>query len=501
MENLKKKAFNGIIWSYIGKFGSQVIAIIPAMIMARLLGPEQYGIIAMAGIFTGIAYQLADGGFGNALVQKKNADNIDFSTVFYFNIGICGIIYTIIFFCAPFISEFFKEPILTAVIRVSSLGIIFGAFGQIQTLIFKKEISYKAPVSRNLICQLASVIVAIVMAYSGFGVWALVAQGLVQTLGTTIINWIISSWRPIWAFSLSRLKELFNYGSKTLVSSLIDYGFSKLYEIIIGRVYTPSSLGFYNRAYSTADIFKGTFFTVFSGVTFPIFVKMQDDNDRMRSNIRKFIMIVTLLIFTSMILLMILARPLFILLYSSKWLGAIALFQIACFVAMITPIESILESVILAKGHSGKFLLISIIRKILVVSVIAVVWKQGVIYLMWGQAFICICECLIYTHFTKVLVAYSCSDLFRDIFQNILIAIISVVPVVICEILLSNLMPNSDGLIICLTRMVLGVSLCAISFIVVCKMIKSIAYIELIQFLEDTIGQNRIVRLLSPAKI
>ena len=144
-ENLRAKTFFSIIWSYIGKFGSQAIAIIPAMILARLLGPSQYGLIAMAGVFTGIAYQLADAGFGNALIQKKDADNIDYSTVFFFNIGICGFIYLIIFFCATPISEFFHEPQLVAIVRVSSLGIIIIAFGQIQTLIFKKKFKLQKP--------------------------------------------------------------------------------------------------------------------------------------------------------------------------------------------------------------------------------------------------------------------------------------------------------------------------------------------------------------------
>lgn len=496
--SLRKKAFWGIIWSYIGRFGSQIVSIIPAMILARLLGPEQYGLIAMAGIFTNIAYQLADGGFGNALVQKKNADNLDYSTIFYFNLFICGFIYALIFFCAVPIALFFHEPLLIPIIRISSLGIIIGACGQIQTLIFKKELNYKSQVIRNLICQIISVIIAIVMAYDGWGVWALVAQGLASITGTVIINWIISSWRPIFKFSIVRLRGLFKFGSKTLASSLIDYGFNKAYDILIGRVYNPVSLGLYNRAYSTADIFKSTFFGVFSSVTFPVFVQMQDDNERLVNNIRKFIQIVSMVIFTAMGTVIILSTPIFQFMYSSKWDAAINLFCVACIIAMVTPIVSILESIILAKGHSGKFLLISIIRKIFVIIVIASVWKEGVMWLMIGQAMVSVCECCIYTVVTKKIVDYTFSKLLSDVIPSIIIAAVVSGIVMLENSLLTNICgPGSESnLAMYLSQIFIGVSTALLSFFIICKTFKVKAYHELIQFIEDSIGPKRILNLL-----
>lgn len=500
-ENLRKKAFFGVIWSYIGKFSSQILSIIPAMILARLLGPEQYGLIAMSAIFTGIAYQLADGGFGNALVQKKDADNVDFSTVFFFNIGICSVIYIVIFFCAPFISAFFHEPLLTDIVRVSSLGIVFLAFGQIQTIIFKKEIDYKRQTIVNLTCQILSVIVAIILAYDGWGIWALVVQGLMQTLSSTILNWFISKWRPNACFSLFRLKKLFNYGSKTLASSMIDYGFNKLYDIIIGRVYTPVSLGLYNRAYSTADLFKSTFFSVFSGVTFPIFVKMQDDNERLCINIRKFMIIISMIIFSVMMSLIVLADPLFLFMYSDKWNGAIPLFKIACIVAMLTPVVSILESIILAKGHSGKFLLISIVRKVFVVLVVVIAWKYGIVWMMFGQVFVCICEILLYTHFTKKLVGYSITNLIRDILPYLIIGIITVIPIACIDYVLGNfILSPHDPIISSLIRLLCGAFVCLISFTLTNRVIKTDAYIELIQFIQDAVGEKRILNYLKISK-
>lgn len=497
-ENLRAKTFFSIIWSYIGKFGSQAIAIIPAMILARLLGPSQYGLIAMAGVFTGIAYQLADAGFGNALIQKKDADNIDYSTVFFFNIGICGFIYLIIFFCATPISEFFHEPRLVAIVRVSSLGIIIIAFGQIQTLIFKKNLNYKSQVLRNLSCQILSVIIAIVLAYKGFGVWALVIQGLTSTAGTVIINWFISTWRPTAVFSLNRLKRLFNFGSKTLASSLIDYGFNKAYEVVIGRVYNPASLGLYNRAFSTADIFKSSFFSVFSGVTFPVFVRMQDDNERLVTNIRKFLQIITLIVFSGMGTVIILGHPIFLFMYSTKWDAAVNLFGVACCIAMVTPIVSILESIILAKGYSGRFLMVSIIRKFFVVAVIGCVWQFGVMWLMVGQLIVSICECTIYTFVTRQIVGYSIGYLMHDIFPSLLVGL------GVCSIALGAnqillwLTPSVDhtDMMFLLTQIIIGIAIAIIAFVAICKLTRCRAYIELLQFIEDSVGPKKILTYL-----
>lgn len=468
------------------------------MILARLLGPEQYGLIAMAGVFMNIAYMLADGGFGNALVQKDKADNIDYSTVFYFNIGVCGFIYLLIFACAPLIADFFREQSLVAIVRVSSLGIILVALGQIQSLIFKKEIDFKTQVKRDLICQLISVIVAVIMAYRGYGVWALVAQGISYTLLSTIMNWFISSWRPILVFSFNRLSRLFNYGSKTLAASLIDYSFRKAYEVIVGRVYSPVSLGLYNRAYSTAEIFRGTFFGVFSNVTFPLFVKMQDDNVRLIVNIRKFLQIVSLIIFTVMGCVIALSTPIFQFMYSAKWDAAIDLFCIACISAMITPVISILESIILAKGYSGKFLFISIVRKVFVVASIAITWSLGVMWLMIGQMVVTICECLLYTYYTNRIISYSFKDLYQDIWNSVLVALFVSGLVYGCDSLIRHVLDISilSPMIYYMLRIIIGVCVAVLSFIVICKTTGIRSYNEFLQFIEDSIGTNKIIAFL-----
>ena len=497
-ENLKQKTFYGVIWSYVNKFFSLLMGIVPAMILTRLLPPSEYGLIAMAAIFTNVAYQLADGGFGNALVQKKEADHLDFCSVFFFNLFLSILMYGVFFFLAPFCADFFHEERLVSIIRVSTLGLVFLAFGQVQGIIFKKNLDFKRSTIRNLISQVVAVFVAIVMAFSGYGIWALVVQGILQTFVGSFLNWFFSDWRPTFCFSFHRLNLLFNFGSKSLLSSLIDYGFNKAYDIIIGRRFSPASLALYNRAYTTSGLFKDTFFNVFSGVTFPVFVQMQDDNDRLKSNIRKFLMIVSMMIFTVMLCLYALSEPLFRFLYSAKWDDAIPLFKIACLASLLTPLVSILESVILAKGQSGKFLFISVIRKVFVVLVIGVTWNKGIAWMMYGQILVSVCEIIIYSFFVNRMVAYSLYLMLRDLLPSLLLAVSVSLIVYFCDMRISHFLSVYfiDVFALSVARLVLGCVMAVLVFFLVCKLLKIRAYRDLLDFLAASVGENRIIKVL-----
>ncbi|QIU95140.1 lipopolysaccharide biosynthesis protein [Bacteroides faecium] len=499
-ENLRKKTFYGVLWSYVNKFTTQLLSIVPAMILTRLLSPSEYGLIAMAAIFTNVAYQLADGGFGNALVQKKDADSLDYCSVFYFNLFICGVIYVLLYFLAPLCAEFFNEVRLISIIRISSLGVIFLAFGQVQGIIFKKNIEYKKMTIRNFVTQLVAFVVAVLLAVYGYGVWALVFQGLIQTFMGSCLNWLISDWKPTFSFSLARLKVLFRFGSKTLLSSMLDYGFNKIYDIVIGRKYSAANLALYNRAYSTSGIFKDTFFNVFSGVTFPVFVRMQDDNERLILNIRRFLIIVSMIIFTVMLALFVLAEPLFRFLYSTKWDSAIPFFRIACLASLLLPIVSILESVLLAKGQSGKFLFISIVRKVFVIAVLGITWQFGIEWMMYGQIIVSVCELFLYSHFINKLVKYSFLSLIKDLIPYILVAIFIVLGASLEDFVLKNILSLTTLAIWLksILRLLLGGIIVLVLFVWVNKRLKLKGYSELLQFIADSIGNNKIITFLQP---
>lgn len=500
MEDLRKKSFSGIIWSYVNKFGTQVITIVPAMILARLIPPSEYGLLAMTAVFTGVAYQLADGGFGNALVQKKDADHLDFCSVFYFNIGICGFVYAIFWFIAPLIAQFFDELRLINIVRISTLSLIFGAVGQIHGIIFKKEIEYRKPAIRNIFVQLFSAIIAVVLAFAGYGVWALVVQGLSQTLLNSIVNWMISTWRPTLCFSFIRLRSLFGFGSKLMVESIISYLFGKGYDIVIGKFYSPASLAYYNRGSSTADLFSGTFFGVFSGVTFPVFVKMQDDNERLLFNIRRFMSVTTLVLFSVMLTVLVLGEPLFRMMYSSKWDASIPLFQLICISTLTLPLISICESILWAKGESGKYLFISILRKVFVVVTILLTWHMGIEYMIAGQILCKVLELVVLTYCTNYIIGYGFFDVINDIWKNIVVAICVVLPVFLFDSFVSSLCIEflCSELFCSFLRLICGGMIAVTAFLVINKFWGFGSYRELIQFLSDAIGEKKILKWLSP---
>lgn len=491
-ENLQKKTFTGIIWSYVNQFGNILVSLIPAMILTRILSPSEYGLIAMTGIFTGIAYQLADGGFGNALVQKKDADHLDYCSVFYFNLCICSFIYLLLYILAPTCASFFNEDRLISIIRVSGLGIILLSIGQIHGIIFKKNIEYRKPAIRNFFVQIVSVIIAITLAFNDYGVWALVIQGLVQTALGSFVNWFISDWRPTWCFSFGRLKSLFDFGSKRLLASMIDYGFNKGYDITIGKFYTPANLAVYNRAYSTESLFSGTFFGVFSGITFPVFVQMQDDNDRLRYNIRRFLIICSMFIFTIMLTLIVLAEPLFHFLYSSKWDETIPFFRIVCMAGLFTPIVSILESVLLAKGEAAKFLYLSIIRKILIVIVILVTFQFGIIYMIIGQVFLRLIDIILLSHYINQSIRYNITQIIKDLTPYLLIALVIACIIYGGDKMVSMILNsiNTNELFSAVIRLAISGLLTIFLFIRIYKSTHTYGYQEMISFLENVLGDK-----------
>lgn len=486
VESLQKKIFNGIIWNYVQLFGNQLVSLIPTMVLTRILSPSEYGLIAMAAIFTNVAFQLADGGFGDALIRKKDADHLDYCSFFYFNITTCSFIYFILYYSAPFCASFFNDERLTAIIRISGIGIILLAVGQIHSLIFRKNLEFRKPAVRNIVVQIISVVVAIIMAILGYGVWSLVVQGLIQTGLSSIVNWGISNWRPTWNFSFERLKLLFNYGSKRLMSSIIDYVFNKGYDIIIGRIYNPFSLAIYNRACSTESLFSSTFFGVFNKVTFPIFVQMQDDEERLYYNVRRFLIISTMLIFTIMFLLIALAEPLFHFLYSSKWDATIPFFQVVCVSGLFLPIVSIFEAVILAKGEAAKFLKLSILRKFFIVIIILLTFQYGIVYMIMGQVFLRIVDILLLSYSIK----FNIFQLIKDLLPYWIVALLIAVTIYSFDAFLSIMLGyiKLGVFLSAFIRLTFGGLTSIFLFFKIYKSINTYGYKEFVIFLTNVLG-------------
>lgn len=501
ISNLKQKALDGVFWSYVSNFGTQILSIIPAMVLARLISPEEYGLVAMAAVFSGIAYILSDGGFGNALYQKKDADHLDYCSVFYFNIVVCTFTYCIFFFLAPYCAAFFKMPQVTNIMRVSLLCLIINAFSGIHGIIFKKNLNFKTPAYRNIISQGAAAIIAIVLAFKGFGYWTLVIQGLLQTLFGCIINWLSRDWTPTLSFSFKRLSGMIGYGSKVYLIMIIDYAFNKAYDVTIGKFYSASSLSFYNRAYSTAGIFLGTFTGVMQSVSFPSFVQIQDDKERTRINADRLIQLACFFIFPVMLSLIAIAEPIFHFLYSSKWDSAIPLFRLVCIWALFKPITDALNGVIMASGYASVGLFNSIFSKILIVATIASTWNFGISYMIGGQIVAIIIQVFYYSYFSNNFFNYSFVDIVKSIYKYLIIGIIIAFCIFIFDNMLSYFLHQfnfieylESGI-----RTILDIIFCICIFVYINKKAKSEALCLLVSLLSERRNKytNLIIKYLT----
>lgn len=480
VEKIQNRAFISVLWGFVNKFGTQILAIVPAMVLARLVTPRDYGLIAMAGIFSGLVSIFVDSGFGMAVIQKKNLSHVDTCSVFYFNIVISSVVYAILYIAAPYVADFFNMPEVSAILRVSSISIVIGAFGSIHGHLFSKNLDFKHPTIRNLSAQVIAALVAIAIALGGFGYWALVFQSMVSTLFSTLINWFYSPWRPTLVFSLESLKSMFGFGSSMLGKSISDFGFGKVYDLVIGKFYSAADLSYFNRAYATVSLFLDTFLGVINNIAFPVFSKMQDDKVRMRTNVLRFLYIESMIMFFIMLLAASLSTPLFHFLYSSKWNAVIPLFQILCLWGLLKPISVIFANGLMASGKSKVCLRNSFIGRGLNVLFLVVTWRFGLEMMIVGQIVAFFLEVLLYIQAFNKEFKYGLVDLVKDLWPYLLIAVLVSGSVYVFD---RYLMASWTYLLISeivesLFRLSIGVLLGIFLFVIVNRMLKLKAYCD-----------------------
>ena len=336
MDNLKGRTLSGLFWNLLGKVGNQVISFIPTLFLARLLAPEQFGLIGMLAIFIAVANTLLDSGFGTALIQKKDATYIDECSMFYFNLLVGGLLTLALFLAAPLIADFYNQPILTGLTRVLSFGILIKAFDLIQTTRLTRSLDFKTQLIATLLGSGVSGVIGVVAAYLGLGVWSLAIQSIVDDILSTLALWIMCKWRPAFIFSMKSLREMFRFGSRMLLSGLIGTFFDNLYQAFIGKFFSAADLGQYTRAASMQGIVINTTSTTLGRVLFPALASIQDDLARLKRFYRKSMVMTTFVHFPVMAGLIVVARPLVILLFSEKWQGCVLFFQLMCVVEFRT---------------------------------------------------------------------------------------------------------------------------------------------------------------------
>ena len=413
------KVFSNFIWRFAERCGAQGVTFVVSIVLARLLDPSVYGTVALVTVFTTIMQVFVDSGMGSALIQKKDADDLDFSSVFYFNIMMCSVLYLIMFVAAPFIAAFYKTPELTSVVRVLSLILIISGVKNVQQAYVSKNMLFKKFFFSTLGGTIGAAIVGITMAYLGFGVWALVAQMLFNTAVDTTILWITVKWRPKKMFSLERLKGLFSYGWKLLVSSLIDTVYRDLSQLIIGKKYSKSDLAQYNQGSKFPALIVSNINTSIDSVLLPTMSKEQDNPEIVKSMTRRSIKISTYIIMPFMVGLAVCAEPLVSLILTDKWLPCVPFLRIFCFSYAFWPIHTANLNAIKAMGRSDLFLILEILKKAIGLIAILITMWISVMAMAYSLIVTSVLSQLINSYPNKKLLNYSYAQQFKDMLPQI----------------------------------------------------------------------------------
>ncbi len=370
--NLRKKVFSGLFWKFGERITAQFVSLLISIVLARLLIPEDYGAVAIVMVFITIANVFVGNGFGNALIRKKDADNLDFSSVFYVGILISVIIYGVLFFMAPWVADFYDMPVLAPVLRVLGIRVIIAAVNTVQQAYVSRNMLFKRFFWSTLLGTVISGIVGIAMAYRGFGVWALAVQYLTNTTIDTLVLWCTVRWRPELGCSWGRVKELLAFGWKLLVSGLLDTGYKQVRSLIIGKKYTNSDLAFYNQGEKYPNLIVVNINSSISSVIFPAMSRFQDNPIRMKQMVRRAIQISSYIMWPMMIGLSAVAEPLIRILLTEKWLPCVPYVRIFCFSYGLWPIHTANLQALNALGRSDLFLKLEIIKKSIGLAVLLV---------------------------------------------------------------------------------------------------------------------------------
>lgn len=419
---LQRKVFSGLIWKFGERIGAQAVSFLVSIILARLLLPSDYGVIALITIFIDIANVFVSSGFGAALVQKKDTDEVDFSSVFYFSIVMSWVLYAIVFFCAPAVARFYDKEILTPVLRVMALKLPLAGVNSVQHAYVQKKMLFKRFFFSTLIGTVGSAVVGIVMAYTGFGAWALVAQYLFNSTMDTVVLWFTVRWRPVWRFSLGRMKYLFGFGWKMLASELIHTSYKQIRSLIIGKVYTEKDLAFYNQGGKLPNLIVTNINSSVSSVLFPAMTLKQDDTSKLKEMVRLSIRVSSYIMWPLMIGLLVMSEPIVRLMFTEKWLPCVPYMQIACIQFALEPVQTANVQAVKAMGKGRTYLIMEIVKKLFGIVMIVAVMYQGVMAIAVTAMFVTFFAALVNSTPNRKYLRYTYREQLVDLIPSILLA-------------------------------------------------------------------------------
>lgn len=426
MNNLygKKSVVSSLFWKFLERGGSQSIQFIVQIILARLLSPKEFGTIAIVIVFIDLAQVFVQGGFNTALIQKKDSDKLDFSSIFYLSLIISLLSYILIYVCSPFVAEYYNDPNLVSVLRTLALILFPGALNSVQNAYVSKNMLFKVLFKCSLIATVISGILGILAANIGFGVWSLVIQQLTFHIVNSIVLWITVKWRPELIFSFERVKQLFSFGSRVLLANFVYRFYINLRVLIIGRVYTPTDLAFYQRGEQIPRVMVNNIDGSIQSVILPTLAGIQDDILRVKNTVKRTVSISSYIIFPIMIGIFVVAKPLVILLLTEKWIAAVPFLQIFCLTYALWPLITINLQPIRALGRSDLILKLEVIKRVIGIIIIGVSLPYGIYAVAIGAFLERFIEVIINAIPNKKLIQYGLFEQFGDIFPSLCQSII-----------------------------------------------------------------------------
>ena len=434
-ESLKNKTIKGVGWSAVDNFVQFGVTFVVSIVLARLLSPDDYGLIGIVTIFTAVCATIINGGFTNALIRKKEATEDDYNTAFIVNMGLSILLYAVIFLCSPFIAGFFRREELVALTRVASLGMIIGALALVQQTRLTKRIDFKTQTKITIIASLSSGIIGIGMALMDYGVWALVAQTLFSQGFRTVFLWYYNKWIPRLHFSSASFHELFGFGWKMMASGVLDTVWKELYQVVVGRFYSPAALGQYTRAKQFSQLFSSNLTSVVQRVTFPVLSNIQDDKARMISGYRKIIKTTMFVTAISMFFLGAIAEPLLYCLIGTKWHEAATFLPLICISGSLYPLHAINLNMLQVQGRSDLFLGLEIVKKIIGLAPLAVCIYYGIMPMLYVNLVVGVICYFLNSYYPGKLLGYSSWMQIKDVAPSYGVAML----VVLCVYFLKYL--------------------------------------------------------------
>lgn len=423
-ENLKAKTAKGVGWGFADNILGLGITAAANIILARILSPADFGIIGMTAIFMTLSTSLVDSGFTGALTRKKDAVKADFDTVFYFNLAVSCLLYAVLFFCSPFIARFFREPILIPVIRILGISLVINAFGIVQKIILVRRIDFRTQAWISLVSSFAAAVAAVAMAFYGFGVWSLVVLQVGKLAVNTILLWSVSKWHPGLCFSRKSFRDMFSFGGRLLITSIISTIWSEMYSFIIGKMYSSSVLGEYSRADKVKNMVTSNVSSVMQKVSYPVLASIQDEGERQINVYRKVLKTTVLISFTAVFGVWAVAGPFILTVFGDQWFPAVGYLRIMCFSGLFLPLMMCSANVINADGRSDITLVLEILKTVM--GLIPVVF--GIIFsveaLLWSMVGVSFILFVVHAAYVSKVIHYSVGRQLADILPTLCVSIV-----------------------------------------------------------------------------